>query len=189
MEGNTATNVTTGKPKITGAVFVAPKGTPVPTDATSALSEDYINLGFVSDSGLENSNDMSVSSIKEWGGLVVYNSLDELTDQFKLVLIEAKYKNVLKAAYGDDNVTESNGTIHVEVNSKDPQERVCVFDLALRGGIAKRIVIKTGAVTARDAITYNASDPVGYGLTVSAYPDENGKTHDEYIEVGSTPSA
>ena len=187
--GNTATNVTTGKPKVSGAVFIAPKGTALPTDATTALSSAYVNLGFVSDAGVGNTNDMNISSIKEWGGLVVYNSLDELTDQFKLVLIEAKNINVLKAAYGDANVSESNGTIHVEVNASDPQERVWVFDIVLRGGIAKRIVIADGAVTGRDEITYTASDAVGYGLTISAYPDANGKTHDEYIEVQSTPSA
>lgn len=188
MGANTATNVTTGKPKVSGAVWVAPKGTELPTDATTEL-EGFTNLGYVSDSGLENSNDMNISTIKEWGGLVVYQSLDEFTDQFKLTLIEAKSVNVLKAAYGDDNVTEDNGTIHVEVNAKDPQERVWVFELALRGGIAKRIVVPSGAVTGRDAITYTASNAVGYGLTISAYPDANGKTHDEYIESAGTPSA
>lgn len=189
MGANTATNVTTGKPKVTGAVWVAPKGTQLPTDATTALSGAFVNLGYVSDSGLENTNDMNISTIKEWGGLVVYQSLDEFTDQFKLTLIEAKSVDVLKAAYGDANVTESNGTIHVEVNASDPQERVWIFDLVLRGGIAKRIVVPTGAVTTRDAVTYTASDAVGYGLTISAYPDANGKTHDEYIEASSTPSA
>lgn len=189
MGANTATNVTTGKPKVSGAVHVAPKGTALPTDATSALSSAFVNLGYVSDAGLENSNDMNISTIKEWGGLVVYQSLDEFTDQFKLTLIEAKSLDVLKAAYGDANVTESDGTIHVVVNADDPQERVWVFDLTLRGGIAKRIVVATGAVTGREAITYTASDAVGYGLTISAYPDANGKTHDEYIESSSTPSA
>ena len=189
MGANTATNVTTGKPKVSGAVYVAPKGTALPTDATTALAGDYINLGYVSDAGLENTNDLNISTIKEWGGLVVYQSLDEFVDQFKLTLIEAKSVNVLKAAYGDDNVTEDNGTIHVVVNADDPQERVWVFELALRGGIAKRIVVADGAVTGRDAITYTASDAVGYGLTISAYPDANGKTHDEYIEASSTPSA
>ena len=189
MGANTATNVTTGKPKVSGAVYVAPKGTTLPTDATTALSASFTNLGYVSDAGLENSNDMNISSIKEWGGLIVYQSLDEFTDQFKLTLIEAKSIDVLKAAYGDDNVTESSGTIHVEVNADDPHERVWVFELVLRGGIAKRIVVADGAVTSRDAITYTASDAVGYGLTISAYPDANGKTHDEYIESASTPSA
>lgn len=188
MGANTATNVTTGKPKVSGAVWVAPKGTELPTDATTELT-GFTNLGYVSDSGLENTNDMNISTIKEWGGLVVYQSLDEFTDRFKLTLIEAKSVDVLKAAYGDDNVTEDNGTIHVEVNAKDPQERVWVFELALRGGIAKRIVVPSGAVTGRDAITYTASDAVGYGLTISAYPDANGKTHDEYIESAGTPSA
>ena len=38
---NTATNVTTGKPKITGGVWVAPRTATLPTDAVSALSADY----------------------------------------------------------------------------------------------------------------------------------------------------
>lgn len=189
MGNNNAMYVTTGKPNVSGAVFTAPLGTTLPTDATTALGDEYINLGYVSEDGLSNTNDMSISTIKEWGGLIVYNSLDEFTDQFALTLIESENVEVLKAVYGDDNVTVTDGTIHVEVTNKDPQERVFVFDLALRNNIAKRIVIADGAITGRDEITYTASDAVGYGITISAYPDGNGKTHDEYQESPESPSA
>lgn len=187
--GNNAKYVSTGKPKVSGAVFRAPLGTTLPTDATTALGSSYVNLGYVSEDGLSNSNDMSMSTIKEWGGLIVYNSLDEFTDQFSLALIESENIDVLKAVYGDTNVTESAGTIHVSVTNKDPQESVFVFELALRNGIAKRIVIADGAITSREEITYNSSDPVAYGITISAYPDGNGKTHDEYQEKYTIPSA
>ena len=181
--GNTATNVSTGKPKITGAVFRAPLGTSLPTDATTALSGSFVCLGYVSEDGLENANDMDVSSIKAWGGMIVYRSLNELDDNFKLTLIESENVDVLKAVYGDSNVTtDGNGTTHVVVKADDPVEAVWVFDLALRNNRAKRIVIADGAITAREAITYNDSDPVGYGITISAYPNSNGKTHDEYLE-------
>lgn len=185
---NVATNVSTGKPKITGAIFRAPLGTTLPTDATSALDEAFVCLGYASDSGLSNPNEMDVSVIKAWGGMIVYRSLTELTDEFKTTLIESKNIDVLKAVYGSNNVTTTaSGDIKVEVKAEDPEEAVWVFDMALRGGKAKRIVIPDGAITARDEITYNDSDPIGYGVTVSAYPDENGKTHEEYIE-GETVS-
>ena len=181
--GNTATNVTTGKPNISGAVFVAPKGTTAPTSATSSLSGSFVCLGYVSEDGLTNANDMDVSAIKAWGGMIVYRSLNELNDTFALTLIESENVDVLKAVYGDSNVTvDSDGQIHVAVKSEDPQERVWVFDLSLRGSKAKRIVITDGAITSRGEITYNDSDAVGYSITVSAYPDSNGKTHDEYIK-------
>lgn len=187
--GNNAMYVSTGKPNVAGAVFTAPLGTTLPTDATSPLGSSYVGLGYVSEDGLANSNDMSISTIKEWGGLIVYNSLDEFTDQFSLTLIESENVDVLKTVYGDDNVTVAvDGTIHVKVTSADPQERVFVFDLALRNGLAKRIVIADGAITAREEINYTASDVIGYGITISAYPDANGKTHDEYMESAQLPS-
>lgn len=180
--GNTATNITTGKPNIAGAVYVGKIGTAtVPTDATTSLGDAFTCLGYVSEDGLKNNNEMDVSSIKAWGGMIVYRSLNELNDNFALTLLESENIDVLKAVYGDENVTESDGKITVNVKAADPEEMIWVFELSLRNGKAKRIVVPDGAVTSRDEITYNDSDAVGYGITVSAYPDSNGNTHKEYI--------
>lgn len=178
---NNATNVSTGKPNIAGAVYVASTTATLPTDATTSLGSDFTCLGYVSEDGLENNNEMDVSAIKTWGGAIVYRSLTELDDNFSLTLIESENVDVLKAVYGDANVTEADGKITVNVKADDPQEKIWVFELSLRGGKKKRIVIPDGAVTARETITYNDEDAIGYGITVSAYPDSNGSTHKEYI--------
>lgn len=183
---NTATNVSTGKPNISGAVYVAPYGTTLPTDATTALGGSFTCLGFVSEDGLENNNEMDISEIKAWGGSIVYRSLTGLNDNFSLALIESENVDVLKNVYGDSHVTvDASGNAKIEIVADDPQEKVWVFELALRGGRSKRIVIPDGAVTAREAITYNDSDAIAYGITVSAYPDSTGKTHIEYLEAAS----
>ena len=187
--GNTASYVSTGKPNPTGAVFVAPKGTTLPTAADSVLdSSVFTCLGYVSEDGLENNNEMEVSEIKAWGGTIVYRSLTGLNDTFALALIETKNVDVLKAVYGEDNVTEDgSGNIKIVVAAEDPIELVWIFDLSLRDGDPKRIVVPDGAITAREAITYNDSDPIKYGITVSAYPYEGVKTHFE-LTKNSGPS-
>ena len=180
---NTATNVTVGKPNVSGAVYRAPIGTTLPTDATTALDAAFVSLGYVSEDGLSNNNELSVEATKAWGGNIVLRSLTEMNDEFSLTLIETKNVDVLKAVYGDANVTvDANNNVTVNVIAEDPVEAVWVFELALRGGIARRIVIPDGAITSRDEITYNDSDPVGYGITISAYPDASAKTHVEYTE-------
>ena len=180
---NTATNVTVGKPNVSGAVYRAPLGTTLPTDATTALDAAFVPLGYVSEDGLSNNNELSVEATKAWGGNIVLRSLTEMNDEFALTLIETKNVDVLKAVYGDANVTvDASNNVTVNVIAEDPVEAVWVFELALRGGIARRIVIPDGAITSRDEITYNDSDPVGYGITISAYPDADAKTHVEYTE-------
>ena len=187
--GNTATNVTTGKPNIAGAVYTAPIGTTLPTDATTALdTTKFVCLGYVSEDGLSNNNELSVEAIKAWGGNIVYRSLTEMNDEFGLALIETENPDVLKTVYGESHVTvDASGNISVDVVGEDPIERVWVFELALRGNRARRIVIPDGAITSRDEITYNDSDAVAYGITISAYPDANASTHKEYTEK-ATPS-
>ena len=181
---NTAKYVSTGKPNISGAIWRAPKGTTLPTDSTTALdTTKFVCLGYVSEDGVENSNEMDVSDIKAWGGNIVYRSLTEMNDTFALALIETENVDVKKAVYGSSNVSQDvSGNITVNVVAEDPEEAVWVIELALRGGRAQRIVIPDGAITAREAITYNDSDAIAYGITISAYPDSNGKTHTEYTE-------
>jgi hypothetical protein len=184
--GNTATNVTTGKPNLGGAIYTAPIGTTLPTDATTALDNAFVCLGYVSEDGLSNNNELSVEAIKAWGGNIVYRSLTEMNDEFGLSLIETENVDVLKTVYGESNVTVDNdGNVSVNVVGEDPIERVWVFELALRGGRAKRIVIPDGAITSRDEISYTDSDAVAYGITISAYPDANSCTHKEYLEAAS----
>lgn len=187
---NTATYVSTGKPRITGGVWVAPRTAAVPTDATSPLSSAYTCLGYVSEDGVSNSNELDTSEIKAWGGNIVYRSVNGMDDTFALALIESENVEVLKAVYGDSNVTvDGSGNISVNVVAGEPQELIWVFEIVLRGGKAKRIVIPDGAITSRDEITYNDSDPIAYNITVSAYPDASGKTHAEYIEAGSSQAS
>lgn len=186
--GNTATNVTTGKPNIGGAVYTAPIGTTLPTDATTALDQTkWICLGYVSEDGLSNNNELSVEAIKAWGGNIVYRSLTEMNDEFGLSLIETENVDVLKTVYGESHVTvDGNDNVSIDVVGEDPIERCWVFELALRGGRAKRIVIPDGAITSRDEIQYTDSDAVAYGITISAYPDENSSTHKEYLEAAGS---
>ena len=185
--GNTATNVTTGKPNIAGAVFTAPIGTTLPTDATTALDGAFVCLGYVSEDGLKNNNELSVEAIKAWGGNIVYRSLTEMNDEFSLSLIETENVDVLKTVYGEDHVSvDADNNVDVDVVGEDPIERIWVFELALRGGKAKRIVVPDGAITSRDEISYTDSDAVAYGITISAYPDSTASTHKEYLEGDTT---
>ena len=177
-----AGNVTAAKPKVAGAIHVAPLGTDLPTDAVTALSEAYKSLGYVSKDGVSNGNSASSESTTAWGGDVVLDGQTNKPDTFKYTLLEAMNPEVLKHVYGDENVTGSLAEgIKVTANRDEAKERVVVVDMLMRNNAAKRIVIPRAKVTTVDEIKYQQGQAVGYGITISANPDDSGNTHYEYI--------
>ena len=167
-----AKNVTTSKPKIGGAVYRAPLDTTLPTDATTALNEAFVCLGYISEDGLTNANSPDGDKIKAWGGDTVHTYQKEKSDTFQL----------LKTVYGDDNVTGTlKDGLTVKANSSAAEDKAWVVELILNG-VLKRVVVPKAKITEMDDIVYADEEALGYDITITATPDTDGNTHYEYIK-------
>jgi len=180
---NNASNVSFGKPKATGAVFVAPAGTALPTDATTALNAAFKGLGYVSEDGLVNSVETDTENVNAWGGDLVLVGQTTFMETFMVNLIETN-PDALKVYYGEDNVSVSGDSITITQNSAQLPNVSVVFEIVLTGGRIKRIVVPNAQIVDRSGeITYVDGEPIAYPALFQAYPDANGNSHTEYIAV------
>ena len=179
---NDVKNVTSAQPDIAGAIYRAPLGTAVPNNAYSDLDPAFKNLGYVSDDGLTNSNSPETETKKAWGGATILTSQTGRPDTLKYKLVEALNVEVLKSVYGDNAVTGALDTgITVDANNKQLHGSCYVVDMVLKDDSLKRIVIPNATLTSLGDVVYKDGEIVGYEVTLTALPDENGSTHKEYI--------
>lgn len=167
---NTVDYVSVGKPAGAGAIWRAPLGTTLPTDTDTALDAAFKCLGYCSEDGYVQSTDISTEDIKAWGGDTVDSSQTGKVETHKFTAIESMNPEVLKAAYGDANVTVDNTThmITVRHNSIDNPASVYVVDMLMRNGGKHRVVIPNAKMTALDDVTFKDDTPIGYGITLTA---------------------
>lgn len=178
-----ASNVTAAKPKIGGAIYVAPVGTTLPTDATSVLDNAFKEVGFASDAGIVNTPSITTNAIKVWGGATVLEPVTEKVDDWKFTLVEAKNVETLKLIYGADNVTGTldTGIVIKQNATSDYEKHAIVVDMILDNAV-KRVVLPEAKLKALGEIKYTDSDAVGYESTFGCAPDASGYSHYEYIK-------
>lgn len=184
-------NVTVGKPKIGGAVFTAPAGTALPTDATTSLNAAFKSLGYISEDGVTNTISRDADEIKAWGGDTVLKPQTGFSDEFGMTFIESLNIDVLKAVFGDSAVTGASlsAGVKVSVNSAELPPAEWVIETVLSGGNIRRLVIPNGQITEIGEITYTDGEAVGYEVTITAYPDASSNTHYEYTKTQTSASS
>lgn len=181
--GNDKNNASLGKPWATGGVYYAPLGTELPTDAVTALPETYKCLGYISEDGLTNSTDTDTTEVKEWGGGTILKEIASYSETYQFAMLEIKADS-MKLRYGADNVTDTAGKLHILHGMPKDEHYVVVFEIMLTGNRKKRLVLPDASVTEYDDITYSASDPITYSVTLAANPSKqiDGKTVKEFVE-------
>lgn len=178
-----SSNVSFGKPKAVGGVWIAPAGTTAPTDGTSALGGSFVNMGYISEDGYVQSTSTDTEEVKAWGGDVVLTAQSSYSETHTVNFIETNI-NTLKAIYGAANVTQNGNMITVKSTGKELPECVVVIEITLTGGRIKRIVIPRAKIADRSGdITYSDTDAISYPAVFSAAPDTNGNYHVEYIST------
>ena len=177
-----ASQVTVGSASVTGAIFVAPQGTTLPTDATTALGEAFVLLGFTSDAGVQISEESDSESIRAWEGRTeVYNVRTEYTESVSFMPIQCN-ADVAKLTWGDDKVTVSNGNITARHHGGTIEPKCIVIETTPREGIIKRYC---GAfqLVERGEQTMDGTQVDGRQLTFNALSESNGLTMYEYTTI------
>lgn len=169
----------------TGGVAAGPVDSTLPTDSTTALPEGITPLGLVGDEGVALTRERSTDDVRAWGGMIARTVQTEFSETATLQFLESDKAEVLREVYGPDNVSGDAETgITIVHNEQTLPSRVFVFDMK-DGDKRRRLILPNAQITATDDITYVHSDVIRYGVTITAYPDEDGNCAYEYI---GTPS-
>lgn len=158
-----------------GTSWVAPVGTAAPTDMSTPATP-YVDLGSMSTDGLTENLAESRTEFKRWGSIVTFKTV--ITDEkhtFDVTFLENN-PDVLGLFYRVDTPTP-DATSHIITITDDTtgllDPRTFVFDL-IEGTNHIRFFCPKAEVTARKNPVYKLDGMVEYGVTITAYPDDNG---------------
>lgn len=195
---NRASNAVVGKPKVSGGLLVAPVGTALPTDDSSALNAAFRSFGYVTEDGVTRSESRDTDTIKAWGGdtIALVTTGTEVTAQFGL----AEYLNPLSQTivYGAANVqataatSTSGAKLAITGRLADAPKNVYVVEM-FSGTATGRLVFPIGQVTETEDVTYKDDELAARGVTLTLFPDETGAFFYEFwndgITTGTAPAA
>ena len=185
---NTAANVVAGVPLATGGILIGALAAAAPTTAVSALVA-YTAAGYIGDSGVVETNERSTDKIRAWGGDTVKVVQTEHNVSYKFTFLETLNADVLKAVYGEANVTTTAATLtsgtlqKVLINGATLPHKSYVFEV--KDGNAKiRIYVPDGQITEVGDVTYSDGEVVGYEVTLEAFADSAGNKAYKYLDNG-----
>lgn len=193
-EGNLA--VSAAKPLTArGGIRKAPLGTEPPTDAYSALIEDYVRQGYVTTDAVTQTTNRSAEDEFAWGNVVVDTHETEYGVNLTFTLMESSNAETLKSIVGEENVIVTPATVDhgnlIEVQWKSglPPKGVWVIDmLRVKGGTQRKVAPSAQLVYSGD-IQYVDSTSIKYAVELRCHTDDNDVPVYDYMDDGQTTAA
>lgn len=158
------------------AVWIAPVGTTLPTDSTSALASGFVNLGYLDDAkGAELTQDLKTKEVSAWQTLENVRIINtSLVRSVSFTSIESNVKTVA-LAWGGATITAGTGGVYTLTipDASATAEYVFVIDWT-DGATSQRIIIKRGVFKSLPKVKFSRTDAISYGFEVTALAPADG---------------
>lgn len=186
---NSITNVVVGKPLVTGGVLVAPKGSTLPTTASTALDAAFKAVGYITDAGVVKSEKRNTGTINAWGGDTIAATSKGYDVTIKLDLAEFLNSVTQGLIYGTANVLSTPATVSsgnllkVTATSAPTPHNAWVFEII--NDVKKvRLVVPDGKVMDTGDTTFKDDAIAAAALTLQCFPDSTGAYYYVYTDDG-----
>lgn len=174
--------VASGVGKAGGYVFRGPLGTALPTDADTALDEDYINQGMASNDGIVRAIAKAYEVTRDQRGDEAHRSKTETSVTVELTLIESMNPEVAKTIFGEDAVTVTGDTIAIAYKGEEPPRSVWVFELAEGEALRRFVCPVSQMVTEELSQTFSVGEVVSFPVTLTLFKDTSGAFFYDYAQ-------
>lgn len=194
MAGNSVHTIGSGKPKASGGILHGALGLALPTGISTAPAVGYAKLGYVSEDGLQPGGERSLEEKRDWGGDIIANIQSGHSSTFAFTLLAVYDPDVLKAVFGEANVTvtpatSSAGTlISVVEDGSELPFGSWIFEMA-SGPRKSRIVVPNGQIGTVEELPLVSNDLQGFNVSVNCYKDDAGKKVYRYYDDGKFAAA
>lgn len=165
----------------TSLCWVAPVGSTLPTDATTAFDAAWLDLGWVSTDGLTVAVDEDAEDIQAYGSLQPVRTLitsSKVTFQVGFMesnpTVLALYHR--KPLSGTDEIPapDTTGAFSFKTGSASTNRYAFAFDM-VDGANHIRAVAAECEVTEREEFAVTSGEAIQYGVTLTAYPQSDGE--------------
>ena len=171
-----------------GAVYVAPVGTAGPTDIATALNASFVDLGYVSEDGVEMTPGVEMNPIPAWQSFYpIRHVVTGRSLELGFSLLQWN-EDSIKLAFGGGTVTPTAGPPAYYTYTPPAPEDVDYRALVIEwedGTKDYRLHIPRALVTDVGSITLQRSDPAGLDLTFSLAAAESGS---EFTLITNDPA-
>lgn len=153
---------------VTGTVYVAPKGTALPTDVTTNLNAAFKSVGFISEDALTESLAITTERLRAWQRPVGIRSLTtEVEWTFQFGMLETS-PLVLDLYYGLDDGSDVSGGVATTAILAWPTstQRAMVIEI-VDGDVITRYAIPVVEIGDREEVAHTNTEGTIWGVTTN----------------------
>lgn len=152
---------------VTGTVYVAPKGTALPTDVTTELNAAFVSVGFISEDALTESLAITTERLRAWQRPVGIRSLTtEVEWTFQFGMLETS-PLVLDLYYGGADSEVASGVATTSILAwPSSTQRAMVIEVE-DGDVITRYAIPVVEIGEREEVNHSNTEGTIWGVTVN----------------------